>query len=216
MISIASVVEDIVLSTPFLRESIGKDLLNYSGFARLYQSEIENRTMKKVSIGSIVMALRRLTLKKNSKNEKPSLFSGSPEIIVRSNLFEITIGNATELISAEKKLLEIAEEDQNTVLTVTHGVYETTIIASTKIFAKVEKLYASASHIKTVPNICAITIKFSKNIIDTPGIIYTILSILAWHEVSLVEVVSTYSEFTLVMKQEDVEKVFSLTQKLFG
>ena len=216
MISIAQVVEDISVATPFVGEAISLDLLNFSGFARCYKKEIEKRTMKPVTVGAIVMALKRLSQKKLKKRALPSVFSLQPDIIVRSNLFEMTIAKSSDFFSKQKSLLNLTDGGADVLLTVTDGVFETTLIASQNVMEKVQTVYKEATIISTVNDLSAITIKFPKDIIDTPGIIYTMLNIVSWNGVSLVEVVSTYSEFTLIVKNKDVGRVFSLIQKLFS
>lgn len=216
MISVAQVVEDIIISTPFVEEAIQKGLLNFSGFAREYKKYIEQQTMKSVTVGSIVMALRRRVRKNIASKSVKEIFRTSPDIIVRSNLFEITLPNSAELFSQQKKLIALSEETPNSLLTITHGVYETTVIVSAGIMKKIETLFPKKSIVAQVEDISAITILFPKNIVETPGIIYMILNVVAWNGVNLVEVVSTYSEFTLVVKKADVDRVFALIAKLFA
>lgn len=216
MITVAQSVEDIVISTPFLSDALAKGLVNASGFARMYKQDIEDTTMKKVTEGSIIMALKRLMKKKQRAPKVTNVFEGIPDIIVRSNLFELTVENKPELLHKQRKILDYSTETPTSLVTITHGVFETTIIGSRNLMQKIRKLYDEKSIISTVENISAITIKFPKNILYTPGVIYTILNLLTWKGINLVEVVSTYSELTLIIEQKDVDRVFSLTQKLFS
>ena len=43
-----------------------------------------------------------------------------------------------------------------------------------------------------------------------PGVHYTILKQLAWNDINLVEAVSTYSEFTIILERDVVDRAFSV------
>jgi hypothetical protein len=46
------------------------------------------------------------------------------------------------------------------------------------------------------------------------GFYYYILKQLAWDGINIVEIISTSSEFTLIVAMEDIDKTFSVLMKL--
>lgn len=217
MRSIATATEEIIHDSPFIEDMLVKDILNVSGYAREIKMEVEEKTQKPTTVGAIVMALQRYKreIEKSSHPYSLGLQTIFPEVFVRSNLFEITFENSPTLIEKQKKLLEQTQQRQNTFATVTHGVFETTIIGSEQIKEYVLSLYAREQITSQINELSSITIKFPKNIIDLPGVYYMVLKVLAFANITLTEVVSTYSEFTLVLEQVDVDRAFTIIKNLF-
>jgi hypothetical protein len=42
------------------------------------------------------------------------------------------------------------------------------------------------------------------------GSVYEILRVLVWEKINLLEIVSTYTELTLIVEKEDAKKVFDI------
>jgi len=216
MITVPSIVSDIIRRNAYIEEALSREVLNLSGLARDMQREVEERTMKDVEIGSIVMALKRLTPHAQQKARAPSVFKQNPELIIRSQLCEITIANSVHAIDTKKKLLVYAGDHSEHFITITHGVFETTIIMSADAFDDISKILKNDTVVYELKNISSITIKFPQSIIDIPGVYYMILKVLAWEGIEIAEVVSTFSEFTIILKEEYVERAFGLIKKLFS
>ncbi len=217
MKSITQATEDIIHESPFLEEVIREDIANLSGIARKIHTEVENRTMKDVTVASVIMALKRLTVRDGVHSHRlMKAFSASPELIVRSNLFEITVENSPTLIEKQQKLLGKASKGHSNFATITHGVFETTIIGNRSVREYVLNLYETERIISRIDKLSSITIKFPSDIVEQPGVYYTVLKTLAWAGLSIAEVVSTYSELTIVLPEEDVERAFTLIKQLFS
>lgn len=215
MITVPQAVREVIHETPFLEELLSGKLLNLSEVARDIKLEIEEKTMKDVQIGSIIMALKRMSAEFRPNTELTKIFKSSPDLIVRSNLFSLTIHKSDSQIHKQKILLEYAALSPTVFMTVTHGVFEVTIVAHNEMKDYITTLYKEENVIARSENLSSITVKFSKDIIDIPGIYYIILKALAWGGIDITEVVSTYSEITIILKQEYVDKAFSLIKKLF-
>jgi len=105
MITIPESVERIIRKSPYMEEALALGILNLSAVARLIRPEIEKETMKGVKDGAVIVSLNRLSrriLKKTKRTR--SAFRAAPDLIVRSNLFEMTFANSDELPMKQKKL----------------------------------------------------------------------------------------------------------------
>lgn len=215
MITVPEAVADIISQKPFLEEAIAENLINLSSLARKIHTEVEDKTFKEVQIGSIVMALKRLQPTLLPSQDIQNIFAVIPDIIVRSNLYEITVGNSNSLIKKQKKLLEYASVKHSYFATITHGIFETTIIASEEARHIIQNLYQDEKIISEAHDLSSITIKYPLDILDTPGVYYSVLKVLAWEHIPFTEVVSTYSEFTIILQNDYVDRAFSLVKGLF-
>lgn len=217
MITVSEIVEDIVRRTPFLEEALARGIINLSALSREIKPEIEKELMKKVKEGAILMGLKRLSNKiKKIHKEQRSFFKTPPDLMVRSNLVEITILNSDTLLNKQKKLLEQIKFIQNYFLTFTQGIYETTIIVSKNLEEKLLKIFEDAKIISKFENLSSLTIQLPEGSALIPGIYSFILKALAWEGINLIEVVSTFNEFTIILENKNTDRAFSILKRIFG
>jgi hypothetical protein len=215
MITIPETVEMIVKSSLFLEEALSQGIVNLSALARQIKPDVERGVMKEVQEGAIIMALKRLSLKIEKKALKLEVFEGVPNIMLRSNLFEITFANSETLISRQKILLDQLKSQRNFFLTVNQGIFETTIIASRELKDQFLEIFQIEREIARFDNLSSITVQLPKDNPLIPGIYSFILKALAWEGISLIEVVSTCNEFTIILMDKDTDSAFSIIKRIF-
>ncbi|MGQ9619022.1 MAG: aspartate kinase, partial [Candidatus Aminicenantia bacterium] len=180
-------------------------------------STFEKELMKKVKEGAIVMSLKRLSARiKEIQRTQRKLFPNSPDLMVRSNLIEITVSNSETLIIKLKKMLDQIKEKKNYFLTFTQGIFETTIIVSKNLENELMKIFGDEKIISGFENLSSITIQLPQGSALIPGIYSFILKALAWEGINLIEVVSTFNEFTMILQDKNIDRAFSILKKLFG
>lgn len=212
MITVSEVVSKLVKRSPFLEEALADGIINVSSLARQLQPEIEGQLKKPVKIGAIVMSINRLPLDASHRTQKgiQKMMSGIGDIVVRSGLSDFTFQNSETLFEHEKQLLEIVEQEKELICTLSQGVYETTLIVSTVLEGHVKKLFAEERMLKTTSDLSSISMKLPKGNTEISGIYYFILKKIAWEGISIIEVISTTNEFTLVVNDADVNRAFSI------
>ena len=215
MITVPEVVEELVRKSPFIDEALSDGMINTSALARRLKPQIEDILLKTVTEGSIVMALKRLAQTRvNTKNEFNAVFQQVPDMIVRSNLVEVTVPHTIESRQAIQRILQTIGEKKNALFIVTQGVFETTMIISTDLLSLVNE-QVGKERVAYFDNISSITIALPESTVPASGIYYQILKSLALEKISIVEVASTYTEFTIMLRNDDVERAFSTLKRLF-
>lgn len=215
MITVPQLVESIIKTSPILSESIEDGLVNYSSLARTLQPEIEERLFKKVTIGSIVMALKRLKIEHSSSNNQLKEALGKiTDLSMRSNLVSLTFTNSPTLFENQSKLLGVAAKISNSFLTITHGIYETSIFISKNLLEETLEIFEKETLKLKVENLSSITLILPKEAIDTPGIHYSVFKKLYSNGVNVFETVTSFTELTIFLKPEDIEKAFAVLKQL--
>jgi hypothetical protein len=213
MITVPDLVEEYVLNSIFLDENLKAGIINYTAFARQIAPYIKKRTLKNVNLGSIVMALRRLS-KKMGRIDAQAIKYRLNNLTVRSDLIELTYLNSETIIEKHEKLINKIKNKQESFLTFTKGVYETTIILNSKMKDQILTIFNDEKMISIFENLTAITVRLPQNSIEIPGVHYNILKKLAWEKISIVESVSTFTEFSVILENKYLEKAFSVMTKL--
>lgn len=214
MITIHEAVKIIVKNSPLLEDGLKNGLINYSAFARNYRKQIEEQLMKPAQNGAIIMALKRISKESKTQNFSQRVFKEIPEIIVRSSLFELTIKH-TPSLSLMQQLGSLRNKPDNYFLTLTEGVFESTIIASRDLKEEIISKVSKDSIIFQLDGLSAITIRLPKESLYTPGVFYTFLKQLAWENINVIEMVSTTYEDSIILSENDVDRAFVSLKNLF-
>ena len=216
MITIPQTVENIIKKSPFLAESLSQGIINISALARKIKPQVENEVMKEIQIGAIVMALNRLSKRIQIKTtEGKKLFGSAPDLMIRSNLIEITFLNSEFLLQNQRLLLERIEDRRNYFLTFTQGIFETTIIAGKELKPEIIALFKDEKIISQFDDLSAITVLLPPGTTLIPGAYDFILKSLAWESINIIEVVSTFNEFTMILNSIESDRAFSIINSLF-
>ena len=77
-----------------------------------------------------------------------------------------------------------------------------------------DKHFVAEKLIQKLENLASITVKLPKENIAVPGIYYFIFQRLAWEGIIINEVISTSNEFTILVREEQVDVAFKVIKDL--
>ena len=212
MKTIQEVVTSIINKTPFIEEALYDKLINVSSLARIIQPDVEKVLKKEVKSGAIMMAINRLSpssvLKVRKNVRKIALSSG--DFIVRSDLCDYTFKNTNTLLQRIAQLLKDIGSENDTFFTISQGVFETNIVASSSLKEQIDTIFKNEITLYFLDSLASVTIKLPKSNMEQSGIYYFILKQLAWADIPVQEVISTTHEMTIVVKDTDINQTFSI------
>ncbi len=214
MRTIASCVEEILVSQPFLEEALSRNIINFSALAEELQDPIGLMLRKPVKTGAIMMALRRYNPPKDLRHSRQlkSVLKNLGDITVRSNLVDFTFQNSKTLIDSHSKILE--KINTEVFYGFSRGIYESNIVISNSEKQKVFESFKEEIMIGQQENLSAISIRLPENNSKISGLYYQIFKRFAWEGISLYEVISTTNEFTVLVEDYLVDKAFSAIKRL--
>lgn len=210
MISTSEVVQSIVQTSPLLEDGLARGIVSYSALARDLRPQIEKKLMKPITRGAIVMSLKRVSknLKLNQQNTRQSVNLNG--LTVRSNLVELTYANSNMMAEKPERVFAISEKRKSVFCSISLGVRETMIVVAEEIEDEIKKIFKREQIIARVGDISAITILLNKKSVITPGVYYSVLKLLAWNNINIIDVISTYSELTVMFANKDIDKAFTI------
>jgi aspartokinase len=211
MITVPELVERVVTRTPFLEEGLRAGLLNLSAVARQLRPEIESRLARQVSEAAIVMGLRRLSIRLR-KRPRPlgNVLRHIGDLTLRSDLVEFTFQTSATILDRKRQLLGVMAKRRDTFVAITQGIAEVTLIVSRSAAEDAARLFASERQVARLDELSAITVRLPQKAVATAGVHYSILKQLAWNDINVVEVVSTYTELSIVLANADVDRAFGV------
>ena len=216
MKTIASCVNEILVSRPFLEEALSRDIINFSALAKDLNQIISEMLRKPVKEGAITMALRRYKPPVDVENmgRLKNAFKNLGDITVRSNLSDFTFQNSKTLINSHSKVLEKINNNNQIFYAFTRGLFESNIIISSSEKKSIAEVFKNEKLIGLKDCLSTITLNLPEGNSEIVGLYYQIFKRLAWDNVTLYEVISTTNEFTILVEDHLVDKAFSVIKGL--
>lgn len=199
MVTISRVVDRIILESPFIQEALARDIINFVALAEHIHARVEEEMRSSVKISAIAMALRR----KQEFLDKPHAlhFGDNSDILIKSNLVHT-------LVKKNSRTIAQVQNIQDSMYSVTQGISEMSILSSDSLPFKKEDIQKSTN------NLSGITITIPEEFFNTPGFFYIISRALYLENINIFDMMSTYTELTLIVHENDVAKSFDIIRKV--
>ncbi len=214
MVTISVLVDRYVRETPFLEEGLAQGIINLSALARHFRPRLERELLKPASDAAVMMALKRLTPRvlRKRRREEP-LLRRMGDLTLRSGLQASTFRQSPTIIDAQRRLLHRSRLCDGAFLTFTQGVREAMVIASSSLARDVGAAFHHEQLLDRLDDLSAVVIQLPEQTVQTPGIYHSILKQLAWRNLNVIDVVSTRTEFTILVEKRQVERAFAVLRQ---
>jgi hypothetical protein len=211
MRTVTEAVHELIIEMPYLEEALAQELINLSALARNLQPRVEALLMKPVTEGALVMALRRMAPRlRRWRSDSAGPLRHLRDLTVRSDLVELTFLGSDRLLERQGELLREIRHRTHRFITFTQGVYEVTVILDAELMPIARQVFAGEQVLASLTGLSAITIRLAEESVMSPGVHYSILKQLAMRDINVVEVVSTYTELTVILDRDQVDRAFSV------
>lgn len=214
MKKISSIVSAIIFADNIAIEAMESGIINFSAYAQKIHREVEAKCQKEVKLGSIVIALSRL--KKQLPDRAPLIPPVRiKNLTVKTPLTEITYDKSRMLINLlfQPKFKTILADDYFSIIS---GITEISIIAPPAQISRLREII-SADPKAVYENLSAITINFSENeYLETPNMIHALVSALATRRINLIEIISTLTEISFIVREKELKASAELLNKFFA
>lgn len=214
--TVSSCVKRIVDKSPFIHEMLINGILSYSNYAASIHSEVERLYAKEVKSSAIVMALRRYADELRRGSEKRSKSAVDYGIVMKTNIFDLNLVRRDQFIAKLASLYSQVSVEKGDFLNITLGSHEVSIAVSEKYRDLVSTLAEGEEVLNQMDDLVALTLVFTGEFLQTPGVVYEAVRRLAWEQINVIEIVSTMNELTFVIKREDSMRAFDVLQGLFN
>lgn len=216
MVNVSHLVKKFVDDNPFVAEAMQRGIISNPGLAEELKPEFEKEMKKEVRLPAIVMALRRYgeELEKKVPDKKTDKLTS--EINLKSGLCVIGVRNTTTASEVIEKIHQLVDYEKGDTLNISRGNTNIAIIINEKYEEKILSILKKEDLIEQKDNLVSVTITFSKEYFDTPGVIFAVIRRLAWHSINIVELISATKELSVIIKKEDAAKTYSILQEIMS
>jgi aspartokinase len=214
MVTIAHLVEKQVNDHPFIEEALARGIINNAALAEEMIPEIERELKKKVKFSAVNMAIRRLSEKLNKSFLAKTKFDSFSNISIRAGLIAFNIHKGTQVQDSLKKIYDIIDLNSGDFLTITQGLNEIFIITDKKYEKKMLELIPKRYYKEVYKELASLTIHIPKSSVEVPGLFYLATRELLWENINVLDIVSTATEMTFIVKENDASLAFVAFNKM--
>jgi aspartokinase len=214
--SVSGCVKRIVDKSPFIHEMLINGILSFSNYASSIQDEVQKAYGKEVKASAIVMALRRYAEELRKGSYKKQVGNVEYGIVMKTNIFDLNLVRRDSFISKLGVLYGQISTEKGDFLNITLGSHEVSLAVSEKYRSLVGMLAKDEEVLHQMDDLVALSLVFTGDFLQTPGIVYEAVRHLAWEQINVIEIVSTMNELTFVIKREDSMKAFDVLQGFLG
>jgi len=216
MVTVSHLVKKHVDENPFVAEGMIRGIISHPGLAEELQPMIEKELKKKIKIPAIVMSLRRYQEELEKKFKKQQRKKISSEFIVKSDLCVISAKKSETLFRKIDRMYKLIDYEKGDTFNVSYGNSDVAMIASQKHMERLDGLLDGEKILSRKKDLVAINIVFSHEYFSTPGVIFSVVRLLAWNDINIVELLSAHSELTVIVSKEDAAKAYSVLQDIMN
>lgn len=213
MVTISQIVKKIINSQPQLQEVLIEEIVSFANLAEKIQPRIEAELGEKVKTSAIVMAIRRYAETLGKKNPKVP-FKFDSEIIMKTNLCDLTIVKTPSALKNIEKLYKLVDYERGETLNIIQGNYEVTIVISQKHLNQLKRILKDEKILNMEKKLVSLTLSLTKDFFYTPGILSLATRKLAWENINVFENISTMTELIFIIAEKDAVKAYNTFQEM--
>lgn len=199
MLRISDALGKIVSSNKFLQTGFTHRLFNLSQLARFLKPLLEAQLKKHIQESAVLMALSRLQASWDKQLPEQKTRFPLSKITLQPNLFTVTYPRSVmtklqryeRLVSIKKGYINVSE-----------GTHQITVLVEQAFLEDLSR-YVESKPIFIKTKITGIGVQFDPKHAEEAGFLVQILQHIAFQGINVVEIFSTYSEFSIFVAQED-------------
>ncbi len=213
--SVSRKVREIVDKTPFMRDVLRKGFLNYSNFAESIIAEVSASCNKEVRSSAIIMALRRYGDELQKDNGPVVTEDLKYTIVMHTNIAYLDFMKTPELVQQIGSLYDIAVKNGgNDFMNIITSSDTVTIGVSEALLPAIEEMTKGSKLLYKQVDMVALSMVWGSPEIQNPGIVYESARRLAWNSINVLEIFSTVTELSFVIKRTDSFEAYRVLQDL--
>ncbi|MCS4542287.1 MAG: ACT domain-containing protein [Euryarchaeota archaeon] len=218
MVSLAEATRKALIKFPFIEDYLKSGAINYRGLARAIEEDVARELCtKKVNLETISTVVRRYA---NSFKGKETKVAPRFKVLSKSSvglqrdIAVLTIKMSWELPKQLEKLREAVSKRGGELFYTIQNPSAVTIVVNQRYLNEILKFLKKESILQLRKNLAAILIDSPEEIAETPGVISEMAIVLARYNISVVELVSSFTHTTFIVEGKKAIEAYEVISKL--
>lgn len=207
MKTLRAALEEILLREDSVASCFERGLLNLSAFAKQIEEEVEASVGQSVPTNTIVAALSRLQKSRESRVELRIQLHAS-DLSVKTGLSGIAYEKTEKVQALLPKVVTQTQLTRSDLFALAIGLSQISFVVPQGQLAALRKELKDIKPLYTSNNLASVTVRFGPQYLKTPGVVHHFIKSIAVRGVNIVEVISTFTELTVIVEEVDLEQAF--------
>jgi len=200
----------------YLQEAIGKGIASYGSVAKQLRPEIEKELKKEVAHYAIVAALRRYAEKLNNRFKDINFSPDNSEVNLKTNIIDINVLKTPSLFDKLKRIYDVINFDNGDILHIIYGRNTVSIVTNERYKKQICDFLQYEKILGIDENLVALSFSISKDLVDTPGVLFQIVRNFAWESINIREIISIDLEMTFIVEERDAITGYKALKRLIA
>jgi hypothetical protein len=195
----------------YLLELLREDLVNISALSRMLLPRIRKEN-RQATVESISIAIKRYIDQQKAEriSERLRVIIGNTQLSTKNDIIHMTFRRNQEVARQISKVSERINWDNDEIFLVNQGSGEITVVLDKKNRKLLDQ--CRQHMVECTADVAIISLKesFQKESLEVPGLYAYFINQLARNGINLVEVVSTLSQLTFVLRENDMPRAYTI------
>lgn len=212
-----TIVNEILDHRPYIQDLLKENIINYTNFAKNLSEEIKRVFKKTPNLNAIIMAIYRYAqnLKSTQLSSDILQIVSEFDLNLANDMVSITLrrnpSNHTIVSEIYDKYIDW-EKGERMYLFQSSGELEVLLnIKNAKLI--LEKLKNTPQQIlQKEDNLSILIVKTPPKMVDIPGVMYYLTGLIARGGITLIDIISTFTEIIFAIRSEDGIKIYDILE----
>jgi aspartokinase len=214
MVTISHIVNKIIDDNIYLQEAIGKGIASYGSVAKQLKPDIEFELRKEVAHYAIVAAIRRYSEKLSIRFKEIKFNANTSEVNLKTNVIDLNVLRTPSLFDKLKRLYDLIKFDKGDILHIIYGRNSVSIVTNERYKNQLCKFLQNEKILNLEENLVCLSFTIGKKLVDTPGVLFTIVRNFAWENINIIEIISIDLEITFIVEEKDAVRGYKALERL--
>ena len=214
MVTISHIVNKMIDDNIYLQEAIGKGIASYGSVAKKLKPDIEGELRKEVAHYAVVAAIRRYSEKLNVKFKEIKFDANTSEVNLKTNIIDIRVIRTMSLFDKLKRIYDIIKFEKGDILHIIYGRNSVSIVANERYKEQICRFLQYEKLLNYKENLVCLSFTIGKELVDTAGVLFTIVRNFAWENINIIEVISIDMGITFIVEEKDAVKGYRALERL--
>ena len=214
MVTISHIVNKKIDENIYLQEAIGRGIASYGSVAKQLKPDIEFELRKEVAHYAVVAAIRRYSEKLNVRFKEIKFRSNTSEVNLKTNVVDLSVLRTPSIFDKLKRIYDLIKFEKGDILHIIYGRNSVSIVTNERYKDQINNFLQNEKILNFKENLVCLSFSIGKELIDTPGVLFTIVRNFAWENINIIEVISIDMEITFIVEEKDVINGIKSLQRL--
>ncbi|MHA1395291.1 MAG: hypothetical protein ACTSRZ_17440 [Promethearchaeota archaeon] len=215
--NIQMIINEILDYKPFIKDHLKQNIINYSELARSLLEEIKTDYNRSPNLNAVIMAISRYSekLKKTQLTKELLKVVAEFDLNLANDMVSITLrrnlSNHSLLSDVYDKNIDWVKGERMYLF---QSSGEIAVLLNRKNAKYIlEKLRNKSEILHKEDDLSILIVNTPPRMVDIPGVMYYLTGLVARGGITLIDIVSTFTEIIFAVRSEDGTKIFDILQK---